>query len=48
LVLAVLISFVVVAHNGSCVDPDGRCTAGGISKTSSLNTDKGLGVDPNG
>jgi hypothetical protein len=35
----------IAPSNGSCVDPDGRPC---VRATSSLNTDKGLGVDPNG
>ena len=35
----------IAPSNGSCVDPDGRPC---VRATSSLNTDKGIGVDPNG
>jgi len=35
----------IAPSNGSCVDPDGRPC---VRATSTLNTDKGLGVDPNG
>ena len=59
LALAVLFSFTVHPDNGSCVDPDGsagRCSQSTIGRgagrvpvrTAADNTDKGLGVDPNG
>lgn len=35
----------IAPNTGSCVDPNGRPC---VRATSSLNTDKGLGVDPNG
>jgi hypothetical protein len=43
LAVAVLFSFVVVAHGRSILDP-----IGGTQKTLAVSGDKGLGVDPNG